>query len=113
MRAAIAVRRKDTHRIKEDIQVSGGKPNIESILWNEMRLRGVTCRPMDGNIHLGRGTDGIYHLCRGREHTPVQWLEVESSHFRGMWSFREAEEEYDPGDRRADSAPGHRDETGL
>ena len=37
--AAIAARRKDTYRIKEDISLSGSKPNIEKILWSEMKLR--------------------------------------------------------------------------
>ena len=41
--AAIAVRRKDTYRIKETIQISGNKPNVESILWTDMRLRCVSC----------------------------------------------------------------------
>ncbi|MBP3927142.1 MAG: DUF3794 domain-containing protein, partial [Clostridium sp.] len=44
--AAIAARRKDTYRIREDIQISGNKPNIEQILWNDMRLRGVSVRPL-------------------------------------------------------------------
>lgn len=73
--AAIAVRRKDTHRIREDIQINGNKPNIESILWNEMRLRGITCRPMDGSIRLdGELTVFIIYAGEG-EHTPVQWVE--------------------------------------
>ena len=93
--AAIAVRRKDTHRIKEDIQVSGNKPNIESILWNEMRLRGVTCRPMDGNIHL-EGELMVFIIYAGEgEHTPVQWLE-ESLPFSGDVELSEAEEEMIP-----------------
>jgi len=31
--AAIAVRRKDTYRIKEELSLTGGKPNIGRLLW--------------------------------------------------------------------------------
>ena len=37
--AAIAVRRKDTYRIKEELSLTGGKPNIGQLLWREMKLR--------------------------------------------------------------------------
>ena len=33
--AAIAVRRKDTYRIKEELSLNGGKPNIGQLLWRE------------------------------------------------------------------------------
>lgn len=93
--AAIAVRRKDTHRIKEDIQISGNKPNIESILWQEMKLRGVNCRPMDGKIHLD-GELMVFIIYSGEgEHTPVQWVE-ESIPFSGDVELSEAEEEMIP-----------------
>lgn len=93
--AAIAVRRKDTHRIREDIQVSGNKPNIESILWNEMRLRGVSCRPMEGSIRLD-GELMVFIIYAGEgEHTPLQWIE-ESIPFSGEVELSEAEEDMVP-----------------
>lgn len=93
--AAIAVRRKDTYRIKEDIQISGNKPNIETVLWQEMKLRGVNCRPMDGKIHLD-GDLMVFTIYAGEgEHTPVQWLE-ESIPFSGDVDLPEAEEHMIP-----------------
>lgn len=93
--AAIAVRRKDTHRIREDIQISGNKPNAESILWSEMRLKGVSCRPLDGMIHLD-GELMVFLIYAGEgEHTPVQWLE-ESIPFSGDVELPEAQEEMIP-----------------
>ena len=50
--AAIAARHKDTFRIKEQISLSGSKPNIDQLLWKEMRLCGVSVRPADGRICL-------------------------------------------------------------
>lgn len=93
--AAIAARRKDTFRIREDIQLSGSKPNIQQILWNEMRLRGVSVRPMDGAVHLdGELTVFLIYAGEG-EHTPTQWLE-ESIPFSGEVELSEASEEMIP-----------------
>ncbi len=50
--AAIAVRRKDTYRMKEELTLSGGKPNMGQILWREMKLRDVQVKPLDGKIHI-------------------------------------------------------------
>lgn len=93
--AAIAVRRKDTYRIKEDIQISGNKPNIESILWQEMKLRGINCRPMDGKVHLD-GELMVFIIYSGEgEHTPIQWVE-ESIPFSGDVELLEAGEDMIP-----------------
>lgn len=73
--AAIAVRRKDTYRIKEDISLSGSKPSIEQILWSELRLMGVSAKPLDGQIHV-EGELTVFLIYTGEgENTPTQWLE--------------------------------------
>ena len=93
--AAIAVRRKDTYRIKETIQISGNKPNVESILWTDMRLRGVSCRPMDGAVHIdGELMVFLIYAAEG-EHTPVQWIE-ESVPFSGEVELSESTEDMIP-----------------
>ena len=50
--AALAVRRKDTYRIREELSLSANKPNMETILWREMKLRGTACRSGEGSMHL-------------------------------------------------------------
>ena len=50
--AAIAVRRKDTFRVKEVLTLSGNKPDIDTLLWQDLRLRGVNTKPLDGKIHI-------------------------------------------------------------
>ena len=93
--AMLAARRRDTYRIKEDIQVSGNKPNIETILWNEMRLKGVSCRPIQGALRLD-GELMVFIIYAGEgEHTPVQWME-ESIPFSGEIELPEAREELIP-----------------
>lgn len=80
--AAIALRRKDTYRMKEEITLSGSKPAIDRILWTEMRLSGVTTRPMEGRIHV-EGALLVFVVYEGEgENSVIQWLE-ESLPFSG------------------------------
>ena len=89
--AAIAVRRKDTYRIKEDISLSSSKPSIERILWSEMQLMGASTKPLDGQVHV-EGELAIFLIYNGEgENTPVQWLE-ESIPFAGDVDLPEAVE---------------------
>lgn len=89
--AAIAVRRKDTHRIKEDISLPGNKPNINQILWSEMKLRGVNTKPLDGTVRV-EGELMVFVIYSGEgEGVPIQWLE-ESIPFSGEVELPEATE---------------------
>lgn len=89
--AVIAVRRKDTYRIKEDISLSGSKPSIEQILWSEIRLRGTTTKPLDSKVHI-EGEVMIFAIYTGEgENIPVQWLE-ESIPFAGEVELPESVE---------------------
>lgn len=79
--AAIALRRKDTYRLKQDITLPGSKPVIEGMLWTEMKLAGCQAKPLDGQIHL-EGTLMVFALYEGGESGMVQWVE-ESIPFSG------------------------------
>ena len=79
--AAIALRRKDTYRLKQDITLPGSKPAIERMLWTEMKLAGGQAKPLDGQIHL-EGTLMVFALYEGGESGMVQWVE-ESIPFSG------------------------------
>ena len=79
--AAIALRRKDTYRLKQDITLPGSKPAIERMLWTEMKLAGCQAKPLDGQIHL-EGTLMVFALYEGGESGMVQWVE-ESIPFSG------------------------------
>lgn len=79
--AAIALRRKDTYRLKQDITLLGSKPVIERMLWTEMKLAGCQAKPLDGQIHL-EGTLMVFALYEGGESGMVQWVE-ESIPFSG------------------------------
>lgn len=80
--SSVALRHKDTFRIKDTITLSGNKPNIDHILWTEIKLRGVTTRPMDGKMMLD-GALMVFVIYQGEgEAAPIQWVE-ESIPFSG------------------------------
>ena len=93
--AAIALRRRDTFRMKEEITLSGSKPAIDRLLWTEMRLSGVTTRPMDGKIHI-EGAVLVFVIYEGEgEGDVIQWVE-ESLPFAGDVEIQGAVEEMIP-----------------
>ncbi|WP_426158114.1 DUF3794 and LysM peptidoglycan-binding domain-containing protein [Lacrimispora sp. 38-1] len=93
--ATIALRHKDTFRIKDTISLSGNKPNIDHILWSEMILRGVTTRPMDGKMMLD-GELMVFIIYQGEgENAPIQWLE-ESIPFSGEIEVQDVTEDMVP-----------------
>lgn len=93
--AAIALRRKDTYRLKEEITLSGSKPAINRMLWTEMRLNGVTTRPLDGKVHL-EGSLMVFAIYEGEgENSMIQWVE-ESLPFSGEVEMQGSVEEMIP-----------------
>ena len=89
--AAIAVRRKDTFRIREEIALTGSRPCIDRILWSEIKTRGVSTKPLDGQVHV-EGSLLVFVIYEGEgENTPVQWLE-ESVPFSGEVELAESVE---------------------
>ncbi len=44
----VVLYKKDIQRIRADVTLPAGKPNIREILWNSMQLRDVDVRMMEG-----------------------------------------------------------------
>lgn len=71
----LKVQRKDTYRVKEEIEIPGTKPNIDHLLWRGLKMRSVECRPGDGRMEL-RGELILFVIYAGEEdHIPMQWME--------------------------------------
>ena len=80
--AAIATCHKDTIRIKEQMTLSGSKPNIGQLLWKEMRLCGISARPSDERMLID-GSLEVFVIYSGEgDDTPVQWWK-KPSRFQG------------------------------
>lgn len=93
--AALAARRKDTFRVKEVISLSGNKPDIDTLLWQNIRLRGVSTKPLDRKVHID-GELMVFAIYSGEDaQVPVQCLE-ESIPFSGEVDLDEAVEEMIP-----------------
>lgn len=93
--AALGVRRKDTFRIKEVLTISGNKPDIDTLLWQDLRLRGVNTKPLDGKVHID-GELMVFAVYAGEAgQVPVQCLE-ETIPFSGEVELDESVEEMIP-----------------
>lgn len=93
--AAIAVRKKDTYRIRENLQLSGTKPDIEQILWSDIHLRGALARPAAGGIQAEGELLIFVIYASGQEGSPVSWVE-ERIPYSGMITMEEVTEEMIP-----------------
>lgn len=103
--AELAVRTKDTYRIKEEIELSGNKPNISRILWQRLEPRGIECRPLDGKLSI-HGEMELFCIYKGdEEHIPLQWVE-RSIPFSGALELENCSDTMVPA---VDIRPVHRD----
>lgn len=93
--AALSARRKDTFRVREVLSLSGNKPDIDTLLWQDIRLRGVNTRPLDGRIRLD-GELMVFAIYSGEAgQVPVQCLE-ETVPFSGEVELEPSVEEMIP-----------------
>ena len=93
--AVLAVRRKDTFRIKEVLTVSGNRPDIEKMLWQDIRLRSITTKPLDDRIRI-EGELMVFLIYTGvDEQMPIQCLE-ETIPISGSVELSEADEDMIP-----------------
>lgn len=89
--AVLGVRRKDTFRVREMFTLSGNKPDIDTLLWKDLRLRGVNTKPLDGKIHID-GELMVFLVYAGEAGPiPIQCVE-ESIPFSGEVELAEAVE---------------------
>ncbi|MFR8166423.1 MAG: DUF3794 domain-containing protein [Enterocloster sp.] len=91
--AALSARRKDTFRVRRYCPF-GNKPDIDTLLWQDIRLRGVNTGPWTGG-YAWTGADGVRHLFRGGRSVPVQCLE-ETVPFSGEVELEPSVEEMIP-----------------
>lgn len=72
---SLCVHKKDTMRIKEEIDLASNRPNIENLLWYTIEPRNLDLRPEDDKIRV-KGELSVFVLYTGGdEENPPQWLE--------------------------------------
>ena len=73
----IAVNKKDTFRIKDEISIPSNKPNIFEILYSEVDLRNTDIRMQDEKISLkGELMLFVLYASEDEEH-PIQYIETD------------------------------------
>jgi hypothetical protein len=93
--AQIAVKKKDIFRIKEEMEISQNKPNINEILWTDLSIRNIDTKLLDDKISL-RGELLVFVLYSSEdEEAPIQWVE-NTIPFTGMIDASDVREEMIP-----------------
>ena len=93
--ALLSARKKDTFRVKEVLTLPGNRPDIDKLLWQDVRLRNVTTKPMDGKIHL-EGELMVFLIYTGEDgRMPIQCLE-ENIGFSGDLRMEDSDEDRIP-----------------
>jgi len=93
--AVLAVGRKDTFRIKEMLTVSGNRPDIEKLLWQDIKLRSLSTKPLDGRIRI-EGELMVFLIYAGMDsQMPIQCLE-ETIPISGSVELPESDEDMIP-----------------
>ncbi len=79
---ALEVHKKDTLRKKEEITLSGNKPDVKEILWSQVQVKGIETRAGEGELSV-KGEISAFVLYTGEDDMePVEWME-ESIPFSG------------------------------
>lgn len=69
------IHKKDTLRIREEMNLPPGRPNIRRIIWKEMRLQGTEVRQEEGKL-LVKGELVVFFLYECEDEPGrIQWLE--------------------------------------
>ena len=71
----LGVHKKDTLRLKEEVELVSNKPNIAELLWYTLEVRGLDLRPEE-NVVKAKGELFLFALYKGDdEDGTLQWLE--------------------------------------
>ncbi len=82
---------KDIYRVREELEVPDGMPNIYSIIWKDIRIDGLNFVPMDGKVGIS-GETNCFFLYEGEEEENVpRYFEI-SRPFSGILDVPECRE---------------------
>lgn len=72
----LAISKKDIFRVREEVELPNGLPNIFCLLWQSCQLKDVTFRMMEEKLSL-QGEISLFFLYEGEgEERPVTWYET-------------------------------------
>ncbi len=88
---AIVLDTKDIYRVREEIEVPDGMPNIYSMIWKDVRVDGVNFVPMEGRIGIS-GEINAFFLYEGEEEEAMPRYFDVSRPFSGVLEVPECKE---------------------
>lgn len=69
------IHKKDTLRVREEMNLPPGRPNIRRIIWKEMRLQGTEARQEEGKVQI-KGELAVFFLYECEDEPGrIQWIE--------------------------------------
>ena len=68
----LAVSKKDTLRVKDEVLLTGSQANIAGLLWKEMQLQGTEVRQLEGKLSV-QGELSVFALYQGEQEEQAQW----------------------------------------
>ena len=71
----IAVSKKDIIRVRKELEIPSNRGNIQSVLWNTVRLKNTMVKLAEGKILIS-GEISVVVLYDSEENTMVQWMET-------------------------------------
>ena len=82
---------RDIYRIREEIQVPDGLPNIYSLIWKNVRIDGLSFTPMEGRIGIAGEVNAFFLYEGEEEETMPRYFEVNRP-FSGVLEVPECKE---------------------
>lgn len=70
----LALQKKDILRIKKELTIPSGKPEVHEIIWQDLEVRGLDFRSGEGNVSA-QGELFVFCLYSDGEEHPLQWIE--------------------------------------
>ncbi len=72
----LAVDTKDIFRIKEEVELPNGMPNIFSLIWKDIKLNAMEFRLMDGKVAI-QGELSVFYIYEGEgDNNPIRYYEI-------------------------------------
>ena len=88
----IVADKSETFRISERLSVPSGKPAIQKIIWQNVKIKTITTKMMDGMIHIGGELKVFLIYIPEDEGMPQQWIDT-IINFGGTIDVVEAKED--------------------
>ena len=82
----------DTFRVSERLSVPSGKPSIQKIIWQDVKIKTINTKMLDGMIHIGGELKVFLIYIPEDEGMPQQWMDT-MINFGGTIDTAEARED--------------------